>query len=69
MNWTLLFKTALYTEAAIVKGKLEENNIPAQILNKQDSMYVMTLPGLHEVYVPAHMKELADSVLKDVLKN
>lgn len=69
MNWTLLYKTALYTEAAIVKGKLEENNIPAQILNKQDSMYVLTLPGMHEVYVPAHLKELALGVLQQVLQN
>jgi hypothetical protein len=69
MNWTLLFKTALYTEAAIVKGKLEENNIPAQILNKQDSMYVLTLPGLHEVYVPEHLHDLATSVMNEVLKN
>ena len=69
MNWTLLYKTALYTEAAIVKGKLEENNIPAQILNKQDSMYVLTLPGMHEVYVPEHLRELAMGVLQQVLQN
>lgn len=69
MNWILLYKTALYTEAAIVKGKLEENNVPAQILNKQDSMYVLTLPGQHEVYVPAHLEELAESIIRDVLKN
>jgi len=49
MNWVLLYKTAIYTEAAILKGKLEDNNIPVQILNKQDSMYVLALPGMHEI--------------------
>ncbi len=68
MNWTLLFKTSLYTEAAIVKGKLEENNIPVQVLNKQDNMFVLTLPGQHEVYVPENMKELAEKVMQDALK-
>ncbi|HSC54096.1 MAG TPA: DUF2007 domain-containing protein [Phnomibacter sp.] len=69
MNWTLLFKTSLYTEAAIVKGKLEEHNIPVQVLNKQDSMYVLALPGMHEVYVPGQLKEFALRILNEVLKN
>ena len=69
MNWVLLHKTAMYTEAAILKGKLEENNIPAQILNKQDSMYVLTLPGMHEIYVPGQLKELATGILQQVLSN
>jgi hypothetical protein len=69
MNWKVLLKTSLYTEAAIVKGKLEENQIPVQVLSKQDSMYVLTLPGMHEVYVPAHYEELALQILNDALKN
>lgn len=69
MNWILLHKSALYTEAAIIKGKLEEHQIPVQILNKQDSMYVLALPGMHEVYVPGQFKELAFSILNEVLRN
>ncbi len=69
MEWTLVFKTALYTEAAIVKGKLEEHQIPTQVLNKQDSMYMLTLPGLHEVYVPHHLQELAKNVIDESLRN
>lgn len=69
MDWVLIYKTSLYTDAAIIKGKLEENNIPAQVLNKQDSMYVLTLPGLHEVYVPAHLKEAAQTVIHQALQN
>lgn len=69
MSWVLLHKTAIYTEAAILKGKLEDNNIPVQILNKQDSMYMHALPGLHEIYVPGQLKELALSVLQEALSN
>jgi hypothetical protein len=69
MEWTLVFKTALYTEAAIVKGKLEEHQIPTQVLNKQDSMYMLALPGMHEIYVPAQLKQLAIGVLHEIIGN
>lgn len=69
MNWVLLHKTAISTEAAILKGKLEENNIPVQILNKQDSMYLLALPGMHEIYVPGQLKQLALGVLQEVIGN
>lgn len=68
MNWHLLYVTRLYTEAAIVKGRLEENDIPVQVLNKQDSMYTIAL-GQYELYVPIHLKELAASLMNDALKN
>lgn len=68
MNWHLLYVTRLYTEAAIVKGRLEENDIPVQVLNKQDSMYTIAL-GQYELYVPLHLKELAHSIINDILKN
>jgi hypothetical protein len=58
----------LYTEAAILKGRLEENEIPVQVLNKQDSMYTIAI-GHYELYVPVHLKDLALSVLNDGLKN
>ena len=67
-NWHLLFVTKLYTEAAILKGRLEENEIPVQVLNKQDSMYTIAI-GDYELYVPVHLKELAVNVLNDSLKN
>ena len=67
-NWHLLFVTKLYTEAAILKGRLEENDIPVQVLNKQDSMYTIAL-GQYELYVPLHLKDLALSVINDGLEN
>ncbi len=66
-NWFLLFSTTQFAEANIVKGVLEENNIPVQLLNKQDSSYLVF--GEIELYVPAHLKEMAQQLLNKVLLN
>ena len=67
MNWHLLFTTSLYIQAAIIQGKLEENQIPVKILNRQDSMYISI--GEIELYVPIHLKEIAMAVMNETLKN
>lgn len=66
-NWHLIYTTTMYTSAAIVKGKLEGNQIPVKILNKQDSMYLVF--GQIELYVPFHLKDIAANVLNEALKN
>lgn len=66
-NWHLIYSTTLYTSAAIIKGKLEENQIPVKMLNKQDSMYLIF--GEIELYVPIHLKDIAANVLNEALKN
>lgn len=68
-DWYLLFTTTFYTKAAIVQGRLEENDIPVQVLNKQDSMYGITIGGNYEVYVPANFKELALNLLNETISN
>ena len=68
MNWHLLYVTKLGTEAAIIKGSLEENDIPVHVLNRQDSMYTIAV-GHYELYVPHYFKELAYSLINNVLKN
>lgn len=67
-NWQMIFTTKFYTEAEIIRGKLEENEIPVQILNRQDSMYNVAL-GEIEVYVPIHLSELAKGLLSKSLEN
>ncbi len=66
-QWSLLCVTRQYVEAALVEGKLQENGIPVQVLNKQDSMYLVF--GEIELYVPVHLRELAVAVMNDALKN
>ncbi len=67
-NWQIVFRTRYYTEAAIVRGKLERNEIPVYVLNRQDSMYNIAL-GEIEVYVPVHLSELAKGLLGKTLEN
>ena len=61
-TWQKIFSTRVYSEAAIIKGMLEENQIPVQLLNKQDSSYPMF--GDIQLYVPHDMvlfaRELID---------
>ena len=66
-QWALLCATSQYVQAAMVEGKLQENGIPVQVLNKQDSMYPVL--GEMELYVPVHLRELAISVMNEALRN
>ena len=66
-QWHLLYKTRSYAEASIVQGMLEENQIPVQVMNKQDSSYLNF--GDIEVYVPAGFKDVAKSLLEKALLN
>ena len=66
-DWFMLYSTKNYLEANIIKGKLEENNIRAIILNRQDSNYVSI--GEIELYVPAHLKDIAIHLLDNALFN
>jgi hypothetical protein len=66
-SWYLLHRTADYTEAAILRGMLEENQVPVVVVNKQDSSYVFL--GDMEIYVPAHLKDLAISLAAGTLTN
>ena len=66
-NWTLIHKCTDLVHANILKGMLEENQIPVQILNKKDSSYLTF--GYIELYVPLNMKELAESLVKQSLLN
>lgn len=66
-NWFLLYTTRNYTEASIIKGMLEENEIRVLVLNKQDSSYLSF--GEIEVYVPAHLKDIAKELMNRSLMN
>jgi hypothetical protein len=48
-NWIKVFEDQSQIRAEIVKGVLEENEISAVVLNKQESVYKLT--GTYEVLV------------------
>ncbi|MBY0481087.1 MAG: DUF2007 domain-containing protein [Chitinophagaceae bacterium] len=66
-NWEKIFSTRNYAEASIIQGLLTENEIPVQVLNKQDSSYINF--GDIELYVPAHLKLTAQQLLEKALLN
>ncbi len=66
-NWQKIFSTRVYAEAAIIKGMLEENHVPVQILNKQDSSYPMF--GDIQIFVPAHLQQTASELINKTLLN
>ena len=66
-QWHLLYKSRSYAEASIVQGMLEQNQIPVQIMNKQDSSYLNF--GDIEIFVPINLKDVAKSLLEKALLN
>lgn len=66
-NWQKIFSTRVYAEAAIIKGMLEETQIPVQVLNKQDSSYPMF--GDIQIFVPAHLQLAASELINKALLN
>ncbi len=49
-NWIKVYEDQNQIRAEIVKGVLEENGIPAVVLNKLETVYKLT--GTYEVLVP-----------------
>jgi Putative prokaryotic signal transducing protein len=66
-NWFLLRTTPQAYEAEIIKGMLEDNQIPVIVVNRQDSSYVFL--GEIEVYVPIHFKDMANDLLNGAVTN
>lgn len=66
-NWLKIFSTRVYPEAAIIKGMLEENQIPVQLLNKQDSSYPMF--GDIQLFVPDQYYITAQELINQALLN
>ena len=66
-QWFLIFASSNMAEANIIKGMLEENNVPVVIVNKQDSSYLNF--GELELYVPQLYKELARQLVDKALLN
>ena len=63
-NWQKIFSTRNPAEASIIQGMLEENQIPVQLLNKQDSIYLF---GDLQIYVPIQYLETAKQLLNNTL--
>lgn len=60
-DWATVFSSSHLALSSMVMGVLNEHGIPAKILNKQDSAYVMI--GEVEVLVPVELLETAKAIV------
>lgn len=67
MQWRKIHATRDTAEASIISGMLTENQIPVQVMNKQDSSYLNF--GDIELYVPFHLAETARQLIAASLLN
>lgn len=67
ISWQKIFTTHNYAEASIIQGMLKENQIPVQVLNKQDSSYPMF--GDMQIYVPEQFAEMAKQLIDKAMLN
>ena len=66
-DWKKVFSSTQLAASSMVMGILNENDIPAKTLNKQDSSYVFL--GEVEVYVPLDMFEKAQALISTIQFN
>ena len=66
-DWKKVFSSTQLAVSSMVMGILNENEIPAKTLNKQDSSYVFL--GEVEVYVPLDMFEKAQALISTIQFN
>ena len=66
-DWKKVFSSTQLAVSSMVMGILNENEIPAKTLNKQDSSYVFL--GEVEVYVPLDMFEKAQALILTIQIN
>ncbi len=67
LPWQKVYATRNPAEASIIQGMLEENHVPVQIMNKQDSSYLNF--GDIELFVPGHLAETAKQLVSQNLLN
>ena len=66
-DWKKVFSSSQLAASSMVMGILNENEIPAKTLNKQDSSYVFL--GEVEVYVPLDLYEKAQTLISSIQFN
>ena len=66
-DWKKVFSSSQLSASSMVMGILNENEIPAKTLNKQDSSYVFL--GEVEVYVPLDLYEKAQTLISTIQFN
>jgi hypothetical protein len=66
-NWESIMKTKNSVQVEIARGLLEENGIPAVVMDKKDSSY-SNIFGYVELLVPRQDAEAAKALLNNEIK-
>jgi hypothetical protein len=64
-DWVKIYYTNQLFRAEIIKGMLEGNGINVVLINKQDSSYLVALPGMVELFVHSSQENDARQLLAD----
>ena len=67
MDWKKIYSNNSLATAMMVTDLLIQNEVPAKLLDRQDSSYVFL--GEIEVYVPINFVNIAQEVLKTIEQN
>ena len=63
-DWIKIYSSSQLATAAMIVNLLNENQVPAKLLDRKDSAYVFL--GEAEIYVPAAFLEVAQQVLTTI---
>jgi hypothetical protein len=66
-KWQKIFSSQNMAKASIIKGMLEENNVPVMLINKQGSSLINF--GEIELHVPSLFKEIATQLIDPAVRN
>jgi hypothetical protein len=66
-DWKKIYSNNNLATAMMVTDLLIQNEVPAKLLDRQDSSYVFL--GEAEVYVPNEFVDIAQTVLKTIEQN
>lgn len=64
-DWVKIYYTNQLFRAEIIKGMLEENGINVVLINRQDSSYLVALPGMVELFVHNSQEHEARQLLAE----
>jgi hypothetical protein len=63
-DWKKIYSSISLANVSMVEGMLNEQGIPAKMLNRQDSNYVFL--GEMEIYVPAEFEVIAQELVNSI---
>lgn len=63
-DWKKIYSNTSLANVSMVEGMLNEQGIPAKMLNRQDSNYVFL--GEMEIYVPVEFEIVAYELLSSI---